>query len=136
MHIASLCNQFKLIPLLTAIKGVDEAAVNHKGSTPLSLAIYRKNVDSVRALLELNVDTTTAVTTANTPPEIVELLRQHKARSVENKIKESLEKNLVLKLNFPMNSLKNVKPRASECLPRLVRSLTSGSSTILNVSSL
>ena len=89
-----------MIPLLTAIKGVDEAAVNHKGSTPLSLAIYRKNVDSVRALLELNVDTTTAVTTANTPPEIVELLRQHKARSVENKIKESLEKNLVLKLYF------------------------------------
>ena len=122
---------------MTAIKGVDETAVDNTGNTPLSLAIFWKKVDSVRALLELNVDTTKAVTTAKTPPEIVELLRQHKARSVENKIKESLEKNLVsLQPYFPMNSLKNVKPRASECLPRLVRSSTSGSSTMLTVSSL
>ena len=73
-----------MIPLLTAIKGVDETAVNNSGSTPLSSAINRKKVDSVRALLELNVDTTKAVTRADTPPEIVELLRQHKERSVEN----------------------------------------------------
>ena len=84
-----------MIPLLTVIKGVDEAVVDNTGCTPLSLAIICEKVDSVRALLELNVNTTKAVTTANTPSEIVELLRQHKARSVENE-KELLEKNLVL----------------------------------------
>ena len=78
-----------MIPLLTAIKGVDETAVDNDGDTPLTVAIILKKVDSVRALLELNVDTTKAVTTADTPPEIVELLRQHQARSVENKIKEN-----------------------------------------------
>ena len=95
LHIASRNNQSKMIPLLTAIKGVDETAVTNSGRTPLSVAITYEKVDSVRALLELNVNTTKAVTTANTPSEIVELLRQHKARSVENE-KELLEKNLVL----------------------------------------
>ena len=84
LHIASGNNRFKLIPLLTVIKGVDEAAVNNFDRTPLSLAIFYEKVDSVRALLELNVDTTKAVTRADTPREIIDLLRQHKARSVEN----------------------------------------------------
>ena len=84
MHIASRSNQFKIIPLLIAIKGVDETAVDNNGDTPLSVAIAHKKVGSVRALLELNVNATEAITTAKTPPEIIELLRQHKARSVEN----------------------------------------------------
>ena len=73
-----------MIPLLTVIKGVDEAVVDNTGCTPLSLAIIYEKVDSVRALLELNVDTTKAATYSGTPREIIELLRQHKARSVEN----------------------------------------------------
>ena len=72
-----------MIPLLTAIKGVDEAAVDNSGDTLLSMAIINKHVGSVRALLELNVDTTKAVTAADTPPEIIDLLLQHKERSVE-----------------------------------------------------
>ena len=83
-----------MIPLLTAIKGVDEAAVDNSGDTPLSMAIINKHVGSVRALLELNVDTTKAVTNFYTPPEILDLLRQHKARSVENEKKNCLKRIL------------------------------------------
>ena len=62
--------------------GVNENALDNKGKTALTTAIDYKKVDSVRALLELNVDTSKATTKRDTPAEIVALLEQHKQRSV------------------------------------------------------
>ena len=62
--------------------GVLENALNIDGKTALIVAIDFKIIDSVRTLLELNVDTSKATMKRDTPAEIVALLEQHKQRSV------------------------------------------------------
>ena len=61
---------------------LNENALNIDGKTALIVAIDFKKVDSVRALLELNVVTRNATTNADTPAEIVALIRAHKRLSV------------------------------------------------------
>ena len=84
MHYASDASTCQL---LCALDGVDQNAVDNHGKTALDLAVSRSQVGSVRALLELNVDTCKARVTANTKVEIVQLLEEHHKRSVkENEI--------------------------------------------------
>ena len=67
---------------LLSAAGVHENALTIDSRTALIFAINNKKVDSVRALLELNVGTRKATTNADTPAEIVALLEQHEQRSV------------------------------------------------------
>ena len=69
--------------LLCALDGVDQNVVNIDGKTALDLAVSRSKVDVVRALLEFNVDTSKARVTATTKVEIVQLLDEHRKRSVK-----------------------------------------------------
>ena len=80
-HHAAVGGKPDSLKLLSAA-GVNENALDNKGKTALTTAIARKKVESVRALLELNVDTSKATTKRDTPAEIVALLEQHKQRSV------------------------------------------------------
>ena len=80
-HYAAYNDAPDLLKLLSAA-GVNENALNIDGSTALIVAIDNKKVDSVRALLELNVDTSKATTKRDTPAEIVALINAHKRRSV------------------------------------------------------
>ena len=87
LHFASLNDQASTCQLLCALDGVDQNAVDINGETALDLAIRRSKVDCVRALLEFNVDTSKARVTADTNVEIVQLLDEHRKRSVkENNI--------------------------------------------------
>ena len=70
--------------LLCALDGVDQNAVDNKGVTALDLAIHHSQVRSaVRALIEFNVDTSKARVTADAKVEIVQLLDEHRKRSVK-----------------------------------------------------
>ena len=69
--------------LLCAVDGVDQKAVDINGETALDLAINRSQVDCMRALLVLNVDTSKAHVTAQTNVEIVHLLEKHRKRPVK-----------------------------------------------------
>ena len=80
-HCAAWNDKSDSLKLLSAA-GVHENALNIDGKTALIVAINNKIVDSVRALLELNVDTSKAKTERGSPAEIVALLEQHKQRSV------------------------------------------------------
>ena len=86
MHIASFNGHASTCQLLCASDGVDQNAVDINGETALDLAINRSQVDCVRALLELNVDTSKARVTAWTNVEIVQLLDEHRKRSVKKNI--------------------------------------------------
>ena len=68
--------------LLFSALGVDENAVDDNGESWLGLAIKSHNTDRVRALLQLNVDTKNVVTNVDTPAAIVQLLGEHRQRSV------------------------------------------------------
>ena len=80
MHYASDASTCQL---LCALDGVDHDVVNNEGETALDLTINGSQVDCVRALLEFNVDTSTARVTARTKVEIVQLLDEHRKRSVK-----------------------------------------------------
>ena len=81
MHQASTWDHASTCQLLCALDGVDHNAVDNKGETALDLAVGRSKVDCVRALLELNVDTSKAVVDADYD-EIVQLFEEHRKRSV------------------------------------------------------
>ena len=83
LHFACMNNIGGTCQLLCALDGVDQNAVDNEGETALDLAINRSRVDCVRALLELNVDTSEARITATTKAEIVQLLDEHRNRSVK-----------------------------------------------------
>ena len=72
--------------LLCALDGVDQNALDIDGDTALDKAVCLSKVNSVRALLELNVDTSKAVVTARTNVEIAQLLDEHRKRSVKIKL--------------------------------------------------
>ena len=84
LHFASFHGHASTCQLLCALDGVDQNAVDSNGETALDLAINRSQVDCVRALLEFNVDTSKARVDVNTPVEIVQLLAEHRKRSVRN----------------------------------------------------
>ena len=69
--------------MLCALDGVDQNVVDNEGKTALDVAVGRSKVDSVCALLEFNVDTSKARVTADTNVEIVQLLDEHRKRSVK-----------------------------------------------------
>ena len=83
MHWACTNKRVNTCQLLCAFDGVDENAINKQGKTALDVAVYYSIVDCVRALLELNVDASKAVVEANTIVEIVQLLDEHRKRSVK-----------------------------------------------------
>ena len=82
LHCASFNGHASTCQLLFAVDGVDQNAVDFNGKTALDLAIDGSQVDCVRALLELNVDTSKARVTATTKVEIVQLFDEHRKRSV------------------------------------------------------
>ena len=84
LHVASFNGHASTCQLLCAFDGVDVCAVNDDGETALDVAVGRSQVDSVRALLESNVDTSNAVVDAD-DEEIVQLLDEHRQRSVKYK---------------------------------------------------
>ena len=69
--------------VICALDGVDQNAVANDGKTALDLAVSRSQIDCVRALLEVNVDTSEARFYANTNVEIVQLFVEHRNRSVK-----------------------------------------------------
>ena len=83
MHEASYLDGTSTCQVICALDGVDQNAIDFNGETALDLAINRSKVDSVRALLELNVDTSKARVTATTKVEIVQLFDEHRKRSVK-----------------------------------------------------
>ena len=84
LHWTSFNDRASTCKLLCALDGVDFNAVNDEGDTALDLAIRHAKVDSVRALLELNVDARKARVAPQTKVEIVQLLNEHRNRSVKN----------------------------------------------------
>ena len=84
LHFASFNGHASTCQLLCALDGVDQNAVDNEGETALDLVINRSQVDCVRALLEFNVDTSKARVEAWTKVEIVQLLGEHRKRSVKN----------------------------------------------------
>ena len=68
--------------LLFSALGVDENADDDNGESWLGLAIEFHDTDRVCALLQLNVDTKNVVTNVDTPAAIVQLLGEHRQRSV------------------------------------------------------
>ena len=83
LHCASIEGHASTCQLLCALDGVDQNAVDINGKTALDRAINGSQVDCVRALLELNVDTSKARVDAWTKVEIVQLLEEHRNRSVK-----------------------------------------------------
>ena len=83
LHFAFLHSDVSTCKLLCAVDSVNQNAIANNGETALDLAINRSQVDSLRALLELNVDTSKARITATTKVEIVQLLDEHRKRSVK-----------------------------------------------------
>ena len=92
MHFASNASTRQL---LCALDGVDQNAVANNGETALDLAINRSQVNCVRALLEFNVDTSKVRVAATTKAEIVQLLEEHRKRSVKKIIFCLFERNFV-----------------------------------------
>ena len=87
LHSASIEGHTSTCQVMCALDGVDQNAVDINGETALDLAIRRSQVDCVRALLEFNVDTSKAIVKDDTDIEIVQLLDEHRKRSVkENNI--------------------------------------------------
>ena len=85
MHYASSFERADTCTLLCAFD--DENAVDKFDSeSALRRALNDSQAATVRALLELNVDTSTAVCDDETFGEIVQLLDEHRKRSVEEKI--------------------------------------------------
>ena len=82
MHCASFNGRASTCQLLCALDGVEQNAVNIEGKTALDLAVCLSEVDSVRTLLEFNVDTSKARVTADTEVEIVQLFDEHRKQSV------------------------------------------------------
>ena len=82
MHSASFNGHASTCQLLCALDGVDQNAVANNGKTALDVAVRRSQIDSVRALLELNVDTSKSRVMADTKVEIVQLFEEHRKRSV------------------------------------------------------
>ena len=78
-------NHVSTCQLLCALDGVDQNAVNDDGETALDSAIRHNAVDCVRALLEFNVDASEAREDERTSVEIVQLLDEHRERSVKIK---------------------------------------------------
>ena len=83
LHQASTWDHASTCQLLCALDGVDQNAVNNKGYTAFDGAIRHNAVDCVRALLEFNVDMSEARVDVNAPVEIVQLLDEHRKRSVK-----------------------------------------------------
>ena len=83
LHFASIEGRTSTCQLLCALDGVDQNVVNNKGETALDKAIGENAVDSVRPLLELNVDASKARVTARTKVAIAQLLEEHRKRSVK-----------------------------------------------------
>ena len=86
LHFASIEGHTSTCQLLCALDGVDQNAVDNEGETALDKSIDDNAVDSVRALLEFNVDTSKARVTADTKVEITQLLEAHRKRSVKKNI--------------------------------------------------
>ena len=82
MHYASHNGHTSTCQLLCALDGVDQNAVNDDGKTALDMAIFRSH-DSVRALLEFNVDTSKVRVVGRMNVEIAQLLEEHRKRSVK-----------------------------------------------------
>ena len=80
--LASLYDRASTCKLLFAVDDVDENAVSKHGETTLDVASRHSSIDAVRALLELNVDTSKTRSSTNTNVEIVQLLNEHRKRSV------------------------------------------------------
>ena len=83
MHVASFYGQASACQLLCALDGVDQNAVDNEGETALDFAVGSSKVGSVRALLEFNVDTSKVHVEADTNVEILQLLDEHRKRSVK-----------------------------------------------------
>ena len=77
MHFASFNGYANTCQVLCALDGVDQNAVDNKSETALDLAVIYSQVDSVRALRELNVDTSKVRVSAWTKVEITQLLDEH-----------------------------------------------------------
>ena len=86
LHFASNRGHTSTCQVLCALDGVDQNVGNNQGETALDLAINRSHVDCVRVLLEFNVETSKARVAADTPVEIVQLLGEHRKRSVKTYI--------------------------------------------------
>ena len=87
MHQASSSDHANTCQLLCALDGVDQNAVDNDGEMALDVAIRHNAADSVRSLLEFNVETSKARVEAWTDDEIVQLLDEHRNQSVkENNI--------------------------------------------------
>ena len=84
MYCASFNGHASTCRLLCAWDGVDQNAVDINVETALDVAIRRSQIDSARALLELNVDTSKARVDERTSVEIAQLLDEHRKRSVKN----------------------------------------------------
>ena len=84
MHRASIEGRASACQLLCALDGVDQNAVINEGATALDVAIRWNRVDTVRALLEFNVDTSEARVPTRTEVEILQLLDEQRKRSVNN----------------------------------------------------
>ena len=82
LHYASINGRASAFLLLCALDGVDQNAVNNKGETALDIAVRHSKIDAVRALLEFNADTSEVIVTADTNVEILQLLDEHRKRSV------------------------------------------------------
>ena len=83
LHWASLRGHASTCQLLCAFDGVDQNAVDDEGMTALDTAVRFSLVDSIRALLEFNVDASKAVVDADADDEeVVQLLDEHRKRSV------------------------------------------------------
>ena len=81
-YTSSLSDNASTCKMLCALEGVDQNAVND-GETALDVAIGNNASNCVRALLDFNVDTSTARVEARTKVEIVQLLEEHRKRSVK-----------------------------------------------------
>ena len=82
MHVATDASTCQL---LCALDGVDQNVVNIEGETALDKAIGENDADCVRALLDLNVDTSKVVIDGDTNVKIVQLVDEHRKRSVKKK---------------------------------------------------
>ena len=82
LHVAAANDSADTCQLLCALDGVDQSAVDNYGQTALDFAISC-SIHLVRALLELNFDTSNVVVDADANVEIVQLFDDHCKRSVK-----------------------------------------------------
>ena len=83
LHTATFNDHASTCQLMCAFDGVEENAVTKRGETALAMAVHHSKVDSLHALLELNVDTSKARVAVTTTVEITQLLEEHRKRSVK-----------------------------------------------------